>query len=127
MKYLTPEQVLFIHSRVIAETGGIHGVRDLGLLESAVARPQATFDGKELYADVFIKAAALMDSLVNNHPFADGNKRTGVMSAGLFLLINGYKLKTSSAGMEDITLRVATKKVTLEKLAQWMKKNSVLI
>lgn len=124
MKYLTPEQVLFIHSRVIAETGGIHGVRDLGLLESAVARPQATFDGKELYSDVFIKAAALMDSLVNNHPFADGNKRTGVMSAGLFLLINGYKLKTSSAGMEDITMRVATKKVAIEKLAQWMKKNS---
>jgi death-on-curing protein len=125
MKYLTPEQVLFIHSRVIAETGGIHGVRDLGLLESAVARPQATFDGNELYADVFIKAAALMDSLVNNHPFADGNKRTGVVSVGLFLLINGYKLKTSSSGMEDITMRVATKKVTLEKLAQWMKKNSV--
>lgn len=124
MNYLTPEQVLFIHSRVIAETGGIHGVRDLGLLESAVARPQATFDGKELYADVFIKAAALMDSLVNNHPFADGNKRTGVMSAGLFLLINEYKLKSSSAGMVDITMRVAMKKVTIEKLAQWMKKNS---
>jgi death-on-curing protein len=124
MKYLTPEQVLFIHSRVIAETGGLHGVRDLGLLESAVARPQATFDGKELYADVFIKAAALMDSLVNNHPFADGNKRTGVMSAGLFLLINGYKLKTSFTGMEDITMRVAMKKVTIEKLAQWMRKNS---
>jgi death-on-curing protein len=124
MNYLTPEQVLFIHSRVIAETGGIHGVRDLGLLESAVARPQATFDGKELYADVFIKAAALMDSLVNNHPFADGNKRTGVMSAGLFLLINGYKLKTSSVGVEDITMRVAMKKVTIEKLAQWMRKNS---
>lgn len=125
MKYLTPEQVLFIHSRVIAETGGIHGVRDLGLLESAMARPQATFDGKELYADVFIKAAALMDSMVNNHPFADGNKRTGVMSAGLFLLINGYKLKTSSGSMEVITMWVATKKVTIEKLAQWMRKNSV--
>jgi death on curing protein len=127
MKYLTSEQVLFIHSRVIAETGGIHGVRDLGLLESAVARPQVTFDGKELYADVFIKAAALMDSLVNNHPFADGNKRTGVMSAGLFLLINGYKLKIPSTAMADITMRVATKKVTVEKLAQWMRKNSRLV
>jgi death-on-curing protein len=127
MKYLTSEQVLFIHSRVIAETGGIHGVRDLGLLESAVARPQVTFDGKELYADVFIKAAALMDSLVNNHPFADGNKRTGVMSAGLFLLINGYKLKIPSTAMADITMRVATKKVTIEKLAQWMRKNSRLV
>jgi death-on-curing protein len=127
MKYLTSEQVLFIHSRVIAETGGIHGVRDLGLLESAVARPQVTFDGKELYADVFIKAAALMDSLVNNHPFANGNKRTGVMSAGLFLLINGYKLKIPSTAMADITMRVATKKVTIEKLAQWMRKNSRLV
>jgi death-on-curing protein len=127
MKYLTSEQVLFIHSRVIAETGGIHGVRDLGLLESAVARPQATFDGKELYADVFIKAATLMDSLVNNHPFANGNKRTGVMSAGLFLLINGYKLKIPSTAMADITMRVATKKVTIEKLAQWMRKNSRLV
>jgi len=125
MKYLTPEQVLFIHSRVIAETGGIHGVRDLGLLKSAVARPQATFDGKELYADIFIKAAALMDSLVNNHPFADGNKRTGITAAGLFLLINGYKLKTPSPVLEKITMRVAMKKVTLKKLAQWMKKNSV--
>ena len=83
MIYLTPEQVLFIHSRLVAETGGSHGVRDLGLLESAVARPRATFDGKELYPDLFTKTAVLMDSLINNHPFLDGNKRTGITAAGL--------------------------------------------
>ena len=60
MKYLTAEQILFIHARVVAETGGSHGVHDLGLLESAVARPQATFEGKDLYPDLFHKAAALL-------------------------------------------------------------------
>jgi death-on-curing protein len=108
MNYLTPEQVLFIHSRLVAETGGSHGVRDLGLLESAVARPQATFDGKDLYPDLFTKAAALMDSFINNHPFVDGNKRTGVTAAGLFLQINGWRLTTSPEDLEAFILHVAT-------------------
>ena len=90
MQYLSPEQVLFIHARLIAETGGEHGVRDIGLLQSAVARPKATFDNKELYPDVANKAAALMESLINNHPFVDGNKRTGITAAVLFLRINNY-------------------------------------
>ncbi len=104
MNYLTPEQVLFIHSRLVAETGGGHGVRELGLLESAVARLKATFDGKVLYPNLFLKAAALMDSLINNHPFLDGNKRTGVTAAGLFLRINGRKLSASSKDVEVVTL-----------------------
>lgn len=78
MKYLTVEQVLFIHARLVSEISGTHGVRDLGLLESAVARPQATFEGNDLYSDIFSKAAALMESLIGNHPFVDGNKRTGM-------------------------------------------------
>ena len=127
MKYLTPEQVLFIHSRLVAETGGSHGVRDLGLLESAVARPKATFDGKELYPDLFMKAAALMDSLINNHPFVDGNKRTGVTAAGLFLRITDRKLSTSSKVLEAVTLRVATKDLDIAELADWLKANSVTI
>ena len=61
--YLTAEQVLFIHYRLVSETGGEHGVRDIGLLESAIARPKATFDGQELYTNIFDKAAALMESL----------------------------------------------------------------
>ena len=125
MIYLTPEQVLFIHSRLVTETGGSHGVRDLGLLESAVARPRATFDGKELYPDLFIKTAALMDSLINNHPFLDGNKRTGMTAAGLFLLINGWKLTASPQDLETITLRVAMEGMEVSALATWIRKNSV--
>jgi death-on-curing protein len=73
MNYLTPEQVLFIHSCLVAETGGSHGLRDLGLFESPVARPQVTIDGKELYPDLFTKAAALnkraVQKKVLNSPF----------------------------------------------------------
>jgi death-on-curing protein len=125
MIYLTPEQVLFIHSRLVTETGGSHGVRDLGLLESAVARPRATFDGKELYPDLFTKTAVLMDSLINNHPFLDGNKRTGITAAGLFLLINGWKLTASPENLETITLRVASEGVEVTILTGWLRKNSI--
>jgi len=125
MIYLTAEQVLFIHSRLVTETGGSHGVRDLGLLESAVARPQTTFDGKELYPDLFTKTAVLMESLINNHPFLDGNKRTGVTAAGLFLLLNGWKLNTSSQDLKTITLRVASEGLEVTALAGWLRKNTV--
>jgi len=100
-------------------------VRDLGLLESAVARPRATFDGKELYPDLFTKTSALMDSLINNHPFLDGNKRTGITVAGLFLLINGWKLTASPQDLETITLRVASEGVEITALASWLRKNTV--
>ena len=125
MIYLTPEQVLFIHSRLVTETGGSHGLRDLGLLESAVARPQATFDGKELYPDLFTKTAVLMDSLINNHPFLDGNKRAGITAAGLFLLLNGWKLTASLEDLETITLQVASEGMEITALASWLRKNTV--
>jgi death-on-curing protein len=127
MNYLTCEQVLFIHSRLVAETGGSHGVRDLGLLESAVARPRATFDGKDLYPDLFMKAAVLMDSLINNHPFVHGNKRTGITAAGLFLRVNGWKLTASPENLEAVTLRVATGKMEVPNLADWLRTNTLTI
>ena len=92
MNYLSAEQILFIHARLIEETGGRHGVRDLSMLLSALGRPQASFDDQDLYPDLFSKAAALMDSLIRNHPFVDGNKRTGATAAGVFLRRNGYRL-----------------------------------
>ena len=106
--YLTAEQVLFVHYRLLSETGGEHSVRDIGLLESAVARPQATFDRQELYPDIFEKAAALMESLVNNHPFVDGNKRTGIACAVLFLQQNGISFSAKNTELEKFTLRVAS-------------------
>jgi len=124
MNYLTAEQVLFVHSRLVSETGGEHGIRDLGMLQSAVARPMATFDGKELYPDLFAKAAALMESLINNHPFLDGNKRTGVAAAGLLLRINGRQLTATADRLEAIALRVARGEISYEGLRQWFKESS---
>jgi death-on-curing protein len=124
MKYLTSEQVLFIHARLIAETGGSHGVRDLARLESAVARPQAVFGGKELYPDVFLKAAALLDSLINNHPFVDGNKRTGITAAALFLQANGKQLTANTADLEEFTLQATTSHLDLPILADWLHQQS---
>lgn len=124
MKYLTAEQVLFIHSRLIDETGGSHGIRDLGLLQSAIARPRATFGGEDLYSDIFHKAAALMESLIKNHPFIDGNKRAAISSTGLFLGINGYNLETSQKELEDFTLKMATGKTTVTDAVKWFKQYS---
>jgi death-on-curing protein len=126
MKYLTPEQVLFIHARLIAETGGTHGVRDLGLLESAVARPQAVFDGRELYPDIFHKAAALLDSLINNHPFADGNKRTGMAAAVLFLRMNGNSFHCGNDELEAFALQVAVEHPELSFIVVWLKSHIIL-
>jgi death-on-curing protein len=122
--YLTPEQVLFIHSRLIQETGGAHGVRDLPMLLSAMGRPQATFEGKDLYPDVFSKAAALMDSLVRNHPFVDGNKRAAITSAVIYLYLNGYTLVVEPADMVRFTLACAQSQLRFEEITFWMKSNS---
>ena len=124
MNYLSPAQLLFIHARLIAETGGAIGVRELGLLAAAVARPQATFDGEDLYPDLLTKAAALMDSLVRNHPFVDGNKRTGITAAGLFVLIDGWQLTASSAELEKFTLQVAQSQSDLATMTIWFEQHS---
>jgi len=125
VKYLTTEQVLFIHSRLIDKTGGSHGIRDLGLLQSAVSRPRATFGGRELYPDIFQKAAALIESLTKNHPFIDGNKRTAIASAGIFLEKNGYLLETTQEELERFARRLAAGKVSFEDAVKWFRKVSL--
>ncbi len=126
-QYLTPEQVLFLHSRLTAETGGGYGVRDLGMLLSALGRPQATFEEKDLYPDLFTKTAALMDSLVRNHPFIDGNKRAAISSAAMFLRINGYKLTVESEEMVRFTLACAQSQFSVEEISEWFRRYSVSI
>ncbi len=123
-QYLTVAQILFLHARLIDETGGSHGLRDLGMLESAIARPQVTFGGEELYPDLFSKTAALMDSLINNHPFLDGNKRTGITAAGLFLRQNGYRLTATNPNLESFTLNVATNRPDVAEIAAWLQTHS---
>ena len=126
MNYLTAEQVLFIHARLISETGGSHGVRDLGMLLSAVGRPQASFDDQDLYPDLFSKAAALLDSLIRNHPFVDGNKRTGITAAAVFLQMDGYRLNTTNSELEKITIEFAQARHNVAEIAAWFQTNTHL-
>ena len=114
-----------MHYRVIEETGGSHGIRDIGVLQSAIARPIAAFGGDDLYPDIFTKAAALMHSLIKNHPFIDGNKRTAITSSSIFLLRNGFQITASNKELEQFTLETASTKIEIEKIARWFKKHSV--
>lgn len=123
--YLTAQQILFIHARLINTTGGEHGLLDLGLLQSAVARPQATFEGVALYKGLFQKAAALLDSLIQNHPFLDGNKRTAITATALFLRQNGRSLQPTNEELERAVLWVVNDRPALEAIAVWLKENSV--
>jgi len=120
MRYLTPEQVLYIHDRLIAATGGQPGVRDLAMLESATGTP-----AKDQFPDAFTKAAALMEALINNRPFVDGNKRTGITAAALLLQINGYKLTATPADLEKNTLLVAQNRLSLANIADWLRQNNL--
>jgi death-on-curing protein len=125
--YVTPEQVLFLHSRLIVETGGGHGVRDLGMMLSALGRPQVTFEDKELYPELFTKTAALMDSLVRNHSFIDGNKRTAITASGIFLKINGYQLVVENGEMVRFTLACAQSQLSFDEISDWFRRYSVSV
>ncbi len=122
--FLSVQQVLFLHMRLIEATGGSFGIRDLGLLEAAVARPRAMFGGEELYPALTDMAAALMHSIVLNHPMVDGNKRLGVATAGLFLQLNGLPLTASNENLEAFTLRVAQGGVSIGEVADWLVENT---
>jgi death-on-curing protein len=106
--FLSVDNVLAIHHRVIEEFGGDPGLRDRGLLESAVAMPQSTFGGSFLHAGLAEQAAAYHFHLCSNHPFVDGNKRVALASAEVFLLINGMALSASDSELESLTVGVAS-------------------
>ena len=120
-EYLSIAQVLHLHALQTARFGGSRRLRDRGALEAAVARPQATFGGEDLYEDVAAKAAALAHSVIQNHPFLDGNKRVGAMALEVFLLVNGHALRASDADLEDVVLAVARDGLAAEALAIWVR------
>lgn len=119
--YLSPEHVDGLHAAQIEHYGGRQGLRDRGALEAAVARPAMTFGGEDLYPDLPAKAAAMMHSLVMNHPYVDGNKRVGAHAALLFLAANGYRADISPKDLEDVTLTVARGELDAEALAIWFR------
>lgn len=122
--FLTLEHIITIHSDQIDRYGGGHGIRDVSLLESAVFRPQTTFGGEEMYESIFDKAAALIQSIIINHAFLDGNKRTGMVSGIVFLEINKYNLVVSKKELVEIAIRIAKKEMGISEVAKWLKKNS---
>ncbi|MBI2069033.1 MAG: type II toxin-antitoxin system death-on-curing family toxin [Elusimicrobia bacterium] len=126
MKYLYPTQVLFLHKRILETSQGAPGVRDQGLLESAIYRPRASFGGQDLYPDLFSKAAALLHSIVKNHPFVDANKRTGFEAMRLFLRINGWDIKATEEEKFQWILSVASgSKPDEQKISVWIQTHAV--
>lgn len=109
---------------MIQKYGGSSGIRDIGMLESAVGRPFATFGGEDLYSNIFLKAGAFIQSIVKNHPFIDGNKRTGFTGAITFLLINGTFVSADTNQIVKFMLRVANENISVDEIARWLKKNT---
>jgi death on curing protein len=125
MRYLSLQEVISLHSLLIAQSGGSSGLRDRGALESAVAQPETSFGGQELYPDLASKAAALGHSLIQNHPFIDGNKRVGHAAMEVFLLLNGHEIDASVDEQETIIMDVASGKVSRNKLREWLSKHVI--
>jgi len=121
MRYLTVGEVLEIYSRVMQQSGGLVGIRDLGALESAVAQPRMTFSGTELYPTLSEKASALGFSLIQNHPFIDGNKRTGHAAMETFLVLNSHYLDADVDEQVEIVLQVASGAMGREALTNWLR------
>lgn len=118
--YPTIEEVLIAHSRLIARFGGMDGLRDEGALESAIARPQTGY-----YGDVIEQAAALMESLSQNRPFIDGNKRAAIAVTAGFLRINGYRLEIDDLDAYEFLIRLyETNSFQFERLERWLRKHA---
>ncbi len=111
---------LRIHALILATTGGAPGLRDRGLLESALSSPFATFGGQDLYPEAIGKAARLAHAIVQNHPFVDGNKRTAAVLMIAFLRLNGLDLSASDAETEEIFVGLANREVSPEGFSEWL-------
>ena len=120
MRYLSLAEVIELYGRVVDQSGGASGLRDTGRLESAVAQPRITYGGRDLYPSLIEKAGALCFSLVQNHPFVDGNKRLGHVAMEVFLILNGHEIRASVDEQESLILGVASGQVSKESLVEWL-------
>lgn len=124
MIYLTETQLLLIHSIVVDETGGSHGVRDREAVLSIVVTPRQVVFGKELYPTVFTKAATYARNIILNHPFVDGNKRTGVTAGSVFLETNGYMLEAKPGAIEQMAWHIIAQRLAIDAIAAWFKRHA---
>jgi death-on-curing protein len=121
---ISAKQVLTIHKIAIEKFGGSDGMRDFGNLESALARPFQTFDGKELYATMEEKAAAIGESIIINHPFLDGNKRTGYILMEAVLRYGYKKIVASDDDAYQFVIGISTGEIKFDEIVTWLKNNS---
>jgi death on curing protein len=120
MRQLSLAEVVKLHHLVIESSGGSHGIRDLGALESALAQPRMSFGGADLYPGIAEKAAALCFSLVQNHPFVDGNKRIGHAAMETFLVLNGFEIEATVDEQERLMLELAGGEIERSELVRWV-------
>ena len=120
MKTLSKRQILMLHQQLIEQTGGSDGIRDEGLLDSALSAPFQSFDYTDVYPSLQQKAARLCFGLVKNHPFVDGNKRIGAHAMLVFLAVNGVELTYTQAELSDIILQVAASEKEYPDLLDWL-------
>jgi death on curing protein len=125
VRYLTLSEALELHRRIIGQSGGALGVLNLGALESALVQPRMTFEGRDLYPSIVDKAAALGYSLIQNHPFLDGNKRTGHAAMEIFLLLNNFEIQSSVDEQERIVLQVGSGEMDREAFTVWLRDHVV--
>lgn len=121
-RFLEQSEILLIHEVQIDRFGGMPGIRDEGLLESALAQPQSTFGGKLLHSTIHEQAAAYLYHLAKNHPFIDGNKRTAFAAMDVFLRLNGYVLKLTNAQSYELVLQVVQGDLNKESLVKYLKR-----
>jgi len=124
--FLGLDEVIEIHRDQIERYGGHPGVRDMGLLQSAIAMPQASHGGKYLHADLFEMAAAYLFHIVQNHPFVDANKRVGVVAALVFLALNGLEVNVPNEALFQTVLAVAQRKLGKDAIAEFLRRHSGL-
>ena len=122
---LTRKLIDELHELSLINYGGGKGVRDEGLLESAIARPFQTFDGEDLYPSVFEKAAAIGQSIIINHPYIDGNKRTGLLAIIAMLEGYGFELVADPKDTYKMTIKISTGEVEFEEICDWLKQNCI--
>lgn len=122
IRYLTLIEVLELHRKILEQSGGALGIRDMGSLESAIAQPRMTFGGEYPYPSLLEKAAALGFSIIMNHPFVDGNKRTGHAATETFLVLNRLEINASVDEQERVVLEIATGELGREAFVKWRQK-----
>jgi death on curing protein len=127
MNYVTADDIVIIHDMIINKIGGTMGVCEPGLLVSLAEKPKTSFSGRELYPDIFYKAASLYEGLCNYHVFIDGNKRTAAIAMYRFLNINGYDLIATNKELVKYTLRITSDKLDITDIAIWISKQGVKV